>query len=358
MMFDRRLIPRIGAALALLLCIAALFVDRRAFFASALAAWWFWMGMALGAQGNLWIQRLTGGRWIAPIAAPLQRLRANIPLLAVLMLVPLAGMRFLYPWAQDWVDSAKETAFRSVWLTPGAMTARDIACVIALTLYSAWGLRGGRSRSSRTGYAALGLLLYTYAISVLAYDLLASLSPRWYSSAFGLAVLLAQLKAGMAYAVFAGARRAEPDIRNDLGNFLLTYVMSWAYVAFTQFQIIWAENLPAEISWYVPRMQTAWAWLGIALVAVGFGVPMVLLLMRRFKRSASCLRAMAGLLLVLSWLEVVWWIFPSLQATSLHVLWMLPAATLAMGWLALAGGRVLLPRSLPGPAAQQGDGHA
>jgi hypothetical protein len=357
-MFNRRLIPGIAAALALLLCIAAPFVDRRAFFASALAAWWFWMGLALGAQGNLWIQRLTGGRWIAPIAAPLQRLRASIPLLAVLLLVPLAGMRFLYPWAQDWIDSAKETAFRSVWLTPEAMTARDLACVVAIAFYSAWGLRGGRTRSSRTGYAALGLLLYTYCISVLAYDLLASLAPRWYSSAFGLAVLLAQLKAGMAFAVFDGARRAEPDTRNDLGNFLLTYVMGWAYVAFTQFQIIWAENLPAEISWYVPRMQTAWAWLGIALAALGFGVPMVLLLLRRFKRSATCLRVMAGLLLLVGWLEVAWWIFPSLPDTSLHVLWMLPAATLAAGWLARAGGWLLLLRSRPAAAVQQGDSHA
>ena len=39
---------------------------------------------------------------------------------------------------------------------------------------------------------------------------------------------------------------------NDLGNLLLMYVLVWAYLAYTQYLVIWSENLPHEIHWYVP----------------------------------------------------------------------------------------------------------
>ena len=44
-----------------------------------------------------------------------------------------------------------------------------------------------------------------------------------------------------------------PRDAQDLGNILLTYAMLWAYLAFMQLLVIWAEDLPAEIGWYVAR---------------------------------------------------------------------------------------------------------
>jgi hypothetical protein len=347
---DRRLHAALGIA-ALLLCAAGALLDRKAFFASWLAAWWFWVGLGLGAQGSLWIHRLTGGTWVQPIALPLQRLRAGIPVIAVLVIPLLIWPQALYPWARDWIDSARETAFRAVWLTPLALAFRVALCAALWIAFSPWGRPGKRGRRRSAGFAALGLLVYVYSVSIVAMDLLASLMPRWYSSGFGLLVLIAQLKAAMAYAVLQGARRADQAVRNDLGNFLLTYVMGWAYLAFTQFQIIWAENLPAEIAWYVPRMQSAWSWVGIVLAGVGFGIPMVLLLLRRFKQSAPCLAGLAVLLVAMAWLEVVWWIFPSLGGASLHALWMLPLATFGMGALAWACNNALALESRYAPGA-------
>jgi hypothetical protein len=60
--------------------------------------------------------------------------------------------------------------------------------------------------------------------------------------------------------------RTPREIFHDLGNLLLMYVLTWAYLAFMQFLIIWVGNLPREIAWYVPRLQTGWVALGVILV--------------------------------------------------------------------------------------------
>ena len=54
----------------------------------------------------------------------------------------------------------------------------------------------------------------------------------------------------------------------DLGNLLLAFVIFWAYVSFSQFLIIWAGNLPREISWYLHRRAGGWpAVAGVLAIA-------------------------------------------------------------------------------------------
>jgi hypothetical protein len=349
------------AAGCLLLVLAALgaFLDVRGFLAAWLAAWWFWAGLALGAQATFWLHRLTGGHWIGPIAVCLNALRAAVPAVGILVLPVLVWQQPLYPWARPgWVDTAKEPAFRALWFSSPGMALRVIACVALWgVLARVDGAYGAAAR--RQGYAAGGLLAYAFTISLVAVDLLMSLTPEWYSTAFGFVVLVAQLKAAMAAGVYEGGRRARAPLRGDLGNLLMMYVLTWAYLAFTQFQIIWAENLPAEISWYVAR-QGGWALMAILLAIFGFAVPLVALLFRAFKRSAVYLRALAALLLVASACETAWWVFPSVGAVSggrapegpvsWHAAWMLPLLLAGMG-LIVRGAAMLFPTAIRGAEA-------
>jgi len=316
------------------------------FGAAWLAAWWFWAGLALGAQGTLWMQRLTGGGWIDPIAQPLNHLRAGTPAVGLLVLPLLVCLPELYPWARlDWVDPAKDTSFRELWFQPLGFALRTMIYVLLWTLLARLDGAGGRA-ARRQGYAAVGLTLYAVTISLAAVDLLMSLTPVWYSTAFGLVVLVAQLKQALAAATYAAARRASADTRGDLGNLLLMYALTWAYIAFTQFQIIWAENLPAEISWYLPRLSGPWAYIGLALVVSGLALPLLVLLSRGFKRNARCLRGLAMLLLVVATTEVIWWVFPSVPGVDWQAAWMTVLAWSGMG-LVLHGTARCFPTRLP-----------
>ncbi len=59
---------------------------------------------------------------------------------------------------------------------------------------------------------------------------------------------------------------ATPPRIQDLGSLMLAFVMLWAYIAFTQFLIIWAGNLVEEIPWYSPAGRGA-GWEYVALAA-------------------------------------------------------------------------------------------
>ncbi|ANN72362.1 hypothetical protein [Bordetella bronchialis] len=351
-----------GGAVLLGLCALGSLLDARGCLAAWLAAWWFWAGLALGAQATLWLHRLTGGAWIVPIADGLNAMRAAIPAVALLLLPVLVWQRLLYPWADPgWVDTAAGPGFRHLWFNPVGMALRVLAWALVWTLLARVD-GAGRAASSRPGYAAAGLLAYAFTISLAAVDLLMSLTPEWYSTGFGFVVLTAQLKAAMAAAVAQGARRASPSQRGDLGNLLMMYVLTWAYLSFTQFQIIWAENLPAEISWYVPRLRTGWQSMAIVLVVIGFAIPLPLLLFRAFKRSAAALRGLSILLLLAAVCEAAWWVFPSLAAAvtqppaaasagpvGWHAAWMLPLALTGMGLVARAAA-LRFPTAWPGSA--------
>ena len=75
-------------------------------------------------------------------------------------------------------------------------------------------------------------------------------------------------------------RGARPRARvardyGDFGNLLLTFAMFWAYIAFMQYFIVWAEDLPHGTAWYWPRMSTAGAGLRSVVLALDFALPFV-----------------------------------------------------------------------------------
>lgn len=329
----------IAGFVALACCAAGAFVDSTAFFAAWLVAWWTCAGMILGAQANLWLHALTGGSWMLPLRRPFQQAASTMPALSMLMLPLFFMVCLMYPWADhEWAAGLTRPAFKTLWLEPPFVVLRlfiYIAIWNVLIRLSRGGARhgDGAHHNPRKGFSAFGMLAFGYTVSLAAVDLIMALMPDWYSSGFGLAAITMQMKASFALAVYRGARQASPMQRRDLGNLLLMYVLMWAYLAFVQFQIIWAENLPHEIAWYLPRVSSSWQWLGIVLIVGGFFLPLLLLLSRSFKENARCLQALAGLLCAMSVLESVWLILPSIQPLNINIIWMCPLALAGMAAL-------------------------
>ncbi len=173
----------------------------------------------------------------------------------LLLFLPLAlGLPQLYPWLADptgdWARDIAQPAFLQFWLQPAFFWLR-------MLLYAAlwWWLSRPASVVSK-GRAAASLVLYMLSGTLAAVDLLMSLMPGWFSTAFGL-VVLSGPGARRHRAVGRAARAARgscrdlpkgtPPLWRDLGNLLLMWLMVWAYVAFFEFLIIWAEDLPHEI---------------------------------------------------------------------------------------------------------------
>ena len=107
--------------------------------------------------------------------------------------------------------------------------------------------------------------------------------------------------------------------------------MTWAYLAYTQFVIIWSENLPQEIQWYVPRVQTGWAALGVFLIAFHFFLPLLILLSRAAKRAPRLLGAIAAALLVAHLGDSFWLVMPTFRPDGFAIRWTDVAAIALLG---------------------------
>lgn len=202
-----------------------------------------------------------------------------------------------------------------------------------------------------------GLILYAFSITFAVIDWIMSIDPTWISTIFGLSFLIGQVLAGLCFAVVVErilfrykpmSRLLKPVYVHDHGKFILTFIMMWAYFAFSQWLIIWAGNLPEEITWYMRRLNGGWDQVGLFLVLFHFAVPFVLLLSRPFKRDITLLVWLAVWLLLMRYVDLFWIIEPGFS-TTFNVTWLDIVVPIAMGGLYLAyffrnlGSRPLVP---------------
>jgi hypothetical protein len=126
-----------------------------------------------------------------------------------------------------------------------------------------------------------------------------------------------------------------PQHFHDLGNIMLAFVMLWAYVAFSQFLIIWSGNLPGELPWYVKRLKGGWGWFAGALILFHFALPFLLLLARANKRRIGTLASIAVGMMVMRLIDLYWIVTPAFHAREVHFHWMDALAPLGVGgvWL-------------------------
>lgn len=318
--------------------LAGYLVDPHAAAAAWLAAWWMQAGLLVGAVHLRWVARLTGGQWGPAIEPAIERLQRNAPGVGLLFLPVLASVYLLYPWLahrQAWIASMDEPAFAIGWFSPTAFALRVLIYGVA---WCALGRAKPRLTRLRAALALLAGMVLTTLASI---DLVMSLTGAWVSTVFGWLMLCGAMLGAMGCVIVMRCRAQrqhvlpalQAGVSRDLGNLLLMWVMVQGYLAFMQWLIIWAEDLPREIVWYLPRVQGPWATIILAIVALLLAVPMVLLLFRRVKDDPARLRWIAWLVLVGQALNCVWTIVPSVASRSMVGLWTVPMAMAGMALL-------------------------
>jgi hypothetical protein len=302
------------------------------FFRSYLLAFVFWLGFPLGCAAFLMVHHLTGGFWGLPIRRPLEAGTRTLPLLTALALPLLLGLGRLYSWSHpDLVAADAVLKSKQLYLNLPFFLIRN---VIYFAVW--WALMRGLNRWSdqqdRTGDSRLalrlesmsgpGLVLYGLTVTFFTIDWIMSLEPHWFSTIFGLIFMVLQVLSALALAIFVAGllSQYEPvatvissDRFNDLGNLVLTFVMLWAYLSFSQFLIIWAGNLINEIPWYVIRAEGGWAIVALVLIFLSFAIPFYLLLMRPIKRRVETLSTLCGALILINFVDVYWMVVPAFE---------------------------------------------
>ena len=369
----------IVGVIGLVLWIIGVIVDPRQAFASYLFAYTCALTIAVGALLQVMMSHVTGARWFTVLRRLTLTISASLPALAVLVIPVLIGVRMLYPWAHPAslsVEAQKLAIHRQALFNVPFFVIRAVIYVIIFVLFGEllrrWSIREDRMppnanvvetlrrqrRLSAGGLIAVGLVL-----SCVAFDWLMPLDPLWYSTvyavyifagsilaALGLVALIADVSARSGGAL---AGTVTPAHFGALGKLMITFVIFWFYIAFSQFLVIWIGDIPADSSWYVVRAAGSWGVLGLVVAFGQFAIPLVFLLSRAIKRRPTALGAIGAWLVIIHVLDVYWLVLPAFHTTGIRVSWIDGAALLMVGGLATAAaawrasGHVSLPVNDP-----------
>ncbi len=339
------------------------FANPKVFFRGYLVSFMDWLGICLGSMVILMIRHLTGGGWGMVIRRILGAAMRTVPLMAVLF-IPIAwlGVPRLYPWAMPLESienpTVREHLAKNQFVKLGYLHWSGFIWR-AVLYFAIWNLLSYlltrwskqqdtppvRDNSARFKFVSgPGIILYAFTISFAAIDWAMSLDPSWISTIYGLLFVAGELISALCFAVVIErilfrykpmSLLLRPDFVHDHGKFMLTFVMVWAYFSFSQWLIIWAGNLPEEITWYIRRLHGGWGGVALFLVVFQFFVPFFLLLSRPLKRDVTKLVWLAVWLIIVRYVDLFWLVEPNFS-TSFSVTWADLVIPFAMGGLWLA----------------------
>ncbi|MBY5371106.1 hypothetical protein HFO93_29370 [Rhizobium leguminosarum] len=316
--------PQLGlGSVALALVFAASFAAPREALTGWLAAFVLQSAPVLGGLFFLMLADVIPGFWRTVIRPPASLLAGLMPVLALLVLPVLLGMKAIFPW----YSGEGLSGFQADYLTPLGLAAR-LVVFVGGGVWIAFHLSRGQHRALAIG----GLVFFVLLDGFFATDLVLSLDPKFHSSGFGLYFLAIQTLTAFAAIVLIRCLRSSPAAseKSLLGSLFLTFLLCWAYFDFMQYFILWSGNLPARAAWFARRSEGAWYWLVLILLTLRL-VPAFLLLFPPVRQNGRWLIFFAALTLAGTFLEIGWLVLPELDRPA----WAWPSYAAASAGMAL-----------------------
>lgn len=308
-----------------------------------LLSYFFFLLLPLGGLFFISIQHATGAGWSVTVRRLSEALTAYLPMALILTLPLIYGAFSLY----DWLDADKIAkdpllAHKYPYLNLPFFLIR-LAAFFGGWIFFAKKLVSFSLNQDKDGdakwtkksvkYSVLFLLFFALSLSLFSVDLLMSLDAHWFSTIFGVYVFAGLFQAIFAILILFSAWLIKQDKAkyrdlinenhlHDLGKFLFAATVFWAYIAFSQYMLIWYANLPEETTFFIPRSQGTWALVSIALIVFKFILPFLILLPRWVKRKWETMIPISCLILLMQFVDLYWLIYPHLDSTFPRFSWL------------------------------------
>ena len=306
---------------------------------------------------------LTRAGWSVVVRRLAEHVMGTLPLFVVLFLPLAFGFYEIYPWSDPEVVAHDPLlAGKEPFLNPRGFLFRSAAYLVIWAVTAQWFRRRSLAQDASGDTAitkrlqtlsAPAMVLFAVTLSFASFDWIMSLDPHWYSTIFGVYVfsgcavgilaLLALLVEGLQRGGLI-EQAVTTEHRHDIGKLLFAFVVFWAYIAFSQFMLIWYGNIPEETVWFAHRWEHGWRPISIALAVGHFGVPFFYLLPRATKRNRWALTVGALWLLAMHYLDLYWLVMPAYPGEEPLSGLVLVATFVGLGGLFLAALGVLIRR--------------
>ncbi len=308
----------------------ALSKNQERAWASYLTAFFFFATLGIGGLFFVAINNVAKAGWSVTIRRMSESMTSFIPGIIVGSLILILGLKHLYPWADaERVAADPLLLGKAAYLNTGFLIARLLIFGVG-SFFFAKKIVGSSIKQDQTGdeeitHKNVGrsigfLLFFAISFSLFSVDLLMSLMPYWYSTIFGVYTFSGLFQSTMAAMIlitywvknqgFVKGYINEEHI-HDMAKYMKAFTVFWAYIAFSQFMLIWYANIPEETEYYLLRAQGGWMGITVALLIFRFVVPFIALLPRWAKRTESHLKAVCILILFMQYLDIYWIVYPN-----------------------------------------------
>ncbi len=341
-----------GGALSL----PALFFDANRFGFAYLWGFTFVWSVSLGSLFFVALHHLTRSVWSVVIRRAAEMLASPLGVI-VLLFVPLVLFvhfedRFsLFPWADpeivegDHVLESKKPYLNAFFFSLRGFLFLGLWYAFARFFINASIKQDNLEEGSRMRkWSAPFMIVFALTVTFASFDWLMSLEPHWFSTIFGVYVFSGMVicaLSALTITVIGLRARGELEIVTkdhlySLGALLFAFTCFWAYIAFSQFMLIWYGNMPEETVYFAHRAEHGWLALSILLAALRFVLPFFLLLSRGAKMNARRLVLVAAIGIAGELLDLYWLIMPQIHRDGPRLGWQ------ELGPLLLLSGIVLL----------------
>jgi hypothetical protein len=342
----RRELPAGATRMGLILLVLGILVVGGAYLVDAKRAafnniilFLFVTSIAGGSVFLVALEYIAGAVWSVPIRRVVEFLAGLMPALPLLALPLLANLHDLFHWTHPEAVAA-DTLLRGkeAYLNVPFFISRFVAVFVLWNLFYYLFVRNSRAQDGsgdpklttrNIRLAAVFIPVFAITITVLAIDWMMSLEPHWFSTIFGVYYFSGTTLAAVAAVTYVAVSFHEKGLlvplRRDhfysLGALMFVFVNFWAYIAFSQFLLIWYANIPEETVWFMSRWQNGWEYVSVLLILVHFAVPYFALLTQDSKMDPKRLKLMAIWILAAHVLDLYWLIMPT-YSPQVTVGWM------------------------------------
>ena len=315
--------------------------DPGDFWRSYLTAFVFVVSISLGALFFTILQHLTRAGWSVVIRRISECIAANLTWLWILflpiaILVLIGKGDLLYGWAGGPGDDHL-LQHKAPYLNVPFWLGRSFFYLATWAFLSSFYLKSSVAQDDSGDvnlthrmqrWAPLAMILYALTQAFASVDWIKSLDPYWFSTIFGVYFFAASTTGFFATLCLTmwlvqktGTAASEITVEHyhDAGKFLFAFgVVFWAYIAFSQYMLIWYANIPEETTWYLIRQIGGWGLVSIALLFGHFIIPFLALLSRYPKRIKGLLALIGVWILVFHYVDMYWLVQPELRTGHLE----------------------------------------
>jgi hypothetical protein len=296
------------------------------------------VSIAVGSLFLIALEYISGAMWSVPMRRANEFLAGLTPFLILLALPLLLHIHELFHWSHA-EAMAKDALLqgKAPYLNIPFFVLRTVGILGVWMLFAALFVNNSTKQDvtrdpaltkKNIHLAAVFLPVFAITITLTAIDWGMSLEAHWFSTIYGVyyfsGTVIAALAAGTLVVLGLARSGSLPKLRPDhyysLGALMFGFVNFWAYIAFSQFLLIWYANLPEETYWFMARWRNGWEYVSVLLILVQFLVPYFALLSQESKMNPGRLKFMAIWLLAAHVLDLYWLIMPT-YASGVTIGW-------------------------------------